>query len=234
MNLLYPKRCPGCDDVLYDRKSAIRPRICAVCEKKLPCIRQPICLKCGKQLDEEEAELCGDCRRRTHFFERGMAAFSYSDLMKNSMYAFKYNNRREYAEFYAESIYSLAGEAVRAWRAEVMIPVPLHRSRERARGYNQANVLAGCLSPLLGIPVDNEILYRIRKTIPQKELNDRDRLGNIKNAFITAANDVKYKRIILVDDIYTTGTTIDECARCLKAAGAEKVFFLTVCVGRGF
>ena len=123
---------------------------------------------------------------------------------------------------------------IRGWNAEVIIPVPLHVKRLRTRGYNQAEVFARALSEEFGIPVDAHTLVRVRNTRPQKELSDVERKNNIENAFQTRINSIKYKKVILVDDIYTTGTTINECADVLKRTGVEDVYFVTACIGNGF
>lgn len=231
--LIYPPRCPVCDDAIRQRRGE-RIWLCDGCVGKIKPVKQPSCYKCGKQLDDDEREFCHDCTVRTHNYERGVAAFNYSDSMKKSMYAFKYNNRREYAAFYAETLIANYGRIIRDWSVEALIPVPLHPSRYRKRGYNQAEVLAGQLGSRLGIKVDSEMLVRVKKTTPQKELKDKERNNNIENAFQIAKNGVKYKCIALIDDIYTTGATVDECALTLKAGGVDKVYFVSVCIGRGF
>ncbi len=191
-------------------------------------------MRCGKQLEEDEREFCHDCQARQFAYKRGIAAFSYSDVMKDSMYAFKYNNRREYAGYYSQCIVSTYGHIINSWKPQVLIPVPLHRSKQRKRGYNQAEVLAKGIGSLMKIPVDNGVITRVKRTTPQKELNDRERYNNLENAFQILPDSVKYKNIILVDDIYTTGATIDACARILAAYGAENIYFITACIGRGF
>ena len=166
---------------------------------------------CGKQLDDELREVCEDCAKKRHYFIRGVAAFSYTREIKQSMYRFKYDGQREYARFYAELLYKLKGHIIASWKPQVIIPVPLHAGRYRKRGYNQAALVAHRLGRLMNIPVDETLLVRTKNTLPQKALNDRERSKNIKNAFHTATDIVKYKRILLVDDIYTTGATLDEC-----------------------
>lgn len=158
----------------------------------------------------------------------------YSDALKKSMYAFKYNNRREYAGYYANEIFNNQGHILKSFGAEALIPVPLHKKKLRKRGYNQAEVLAKALSDYMKIPVDANVIKRVKNTKPQKELNDSDRVKNLESAFKMNINSVKYNKVILVDDIYTTGSTIDECAALLKANGTDKVYFVTACVGRGF
>lgn len=191
-------------------------------------------MKCGKQLDNETDELCSDCSRRNRSFERGFSAFPYTDALRKSIYSFKYNNRREYAAFYAKSIVDLYREQIERIGPYAFIPVPLHISKYRKRGYNQAELVAAELSRITGIPLDTGTLKRIRKTRPQKELDDEQRNKNISNAFQLSKNVVKYRKVILIDDIYTTGTTINECAKELKKSGIDKVFFITVCIGRGY
>ncbi len=232
-NLLFPRRCPVCDCILpcqNDRNMLI----CKECDKRVIRIEEPRCYLCGKQLEDEEKEFCEDCSRKRHFFDQGVAAFAYSDDIKLSMYRFKYSGRREYAGFYAAEIRKNLWPRIRTWQAQVLIPVPLHPSKLRKRGYNQAEVLARRIGDVLEIPVDTGILVRVRSTKPQKEVSDMVRRKNIENAFQIRPVVVKYKNVILVDDIYTSGTTIDECARTLKRAGAENVYFITSCIGKGF
>ena len=125
------------------------------------------------------------------------------------------------------------GSFIRNIGAEGIVPIPLHKSRRRIRGYNQAELLAGALGKRVGIPVYPRMLIRVRNTKPQKTLNPEERQNNLKRAFNMGQNDVKLKVIIIIDDIYTTGTTIDEAARVLKEAGAEKVYFITLACGTG-
>ncbi len=125
-------------------------------------------------------------------------------------------------------------DLLRSWNPDALVPIPLHKTRKRKRGFNQAQLLAEKLGKRLEIPVEKGILERTKKTGPQKELNDVQRRANLKNAFQVRQNDVRLKRIVLVDDIYTTGSTIDAAAAVLLEHGAEKVYFLTICIGRGF
>ena len=231
---VYPPRCPVCDGILYDKKSSKRPLICKECVGKIKFIDGDICLKCGKLIEDSEEEFCHDCIKKHFEFKRGVAAFAYSKEMKRSMYGFKYNNRREYGKFYAQSIWDLRKEVIFGWDCDAIIPVPLHIKRQRKRGYNQAKVLAQYLESDLKLPIDDKILFRTKNTIPQKELETKGRKNNIDNAFQTTTNVVKYSKVILVDDIYTTGATINECARVLKLAGVKEVYFVTACIGNGF
>ena len=119
-------------------------------------------------------------------------------------------------------------------RPDVIVPVPLYRGKLRKRGYNQAACLARALGRSLELPVDEKLVKRVRNTAPMKHLNPTERQNNLKKAFIIGRNDVKlYDRIILVDDIYTTGTTLDEIAALLKEHGVSKVYCVTLACGSG-
>lgn len=189
---------------------------------------------CGKQLDDDMKEKCSDCERYAHYFERGVAAFSYNDEIKRSMYRFKYQNRREYAAFFSKTLYDLKGATIRSWHVDAIVPVPLHPARQKKRGYNQAELIARELGAYLGVPVVTDLIVRIVNTTPQKELNDKQRVKNTKSAFQVTKNSVQYKYIVLIDDIYTTGATLDACSLVLKSAGCERIYHACVCVGRGF
>ena len=158
---------------------------------------------CGKQLDDETLEVCGDCREKRHDFIRGVAAFAYTKEIKQSMYRFKYDGQRDYAFFYADTLFKLRGHIIAGWKPDVVVPVPLHKKRYIKRGYNQAALLAYRLGEQLGIPVDEKLISREKNTLPQKELNDKERTKNTKNAFHVNTNIVKYKKVLLIDDIYT-------------------------------
>ena len=149
------------------------------------------------------------------------------------MYRFKYSNKREYADFYAKEAVRIYGDWIRRKQIEAIVPVPMYRLKEKGRGYNQAAVFARTLGEKMNLPVEKRMVKRIRNTTPQKELNDVERKINLKKAFQLVPNIVKYKKILLVDDIYTTGSTVEAVAHELMRCGVEQVFFLTLCTGEG-
>ena len=149
--------------------------------------------------------------------------------MRQSVYRFKYDNKREYADFYLKELLGLYGGWIKSLGVEAVIPVPLHNKKYRVRGFNQAQVLAEGIGRELNIPVLTKIVGRNKSTIAQKNLNDKERQENIKNAFKIIDNEVKLKKILLVDDIYTTGSTMDALARVLRENGAEEIFFICLC-----
>lgn len=233
MNLLYPRRCPVCGGIVFPEKDLIHPS----CLSKLSPVKSPSCKKCGKEVISEQAEYCFDCSRHPHSFERGMALLNYNEAAKASMAAIKYKNRREYLDFYAAALDTRFRKTILRLQPAILIPVPVHPSRRRKRGFNQAEELAGRLSLRWNIPVDKNLLIRKKKTAPQRELNPAERLKNLREAF---AVDAEYGKtagipetVILVDDIYTTGSTVEACTRALKKAGVRRVFVVVICIGVG-
>lgn len=231
LELLFPVRCPVCDKPApyYDRERGI----CPACMEKLPLIRGNRCYLCGRKLAPERAELCADCagKEGRRFYTRGFALCSYEDVMRESVYRFKYGGRREYAKVYGRLMAELFQGAVRRAKIEGIIPVPLHPAREKRRGYNQAALLARAFGEYTGLPVYEDYVARVRHTPPMKTLGAGERQNNLKRAFKIGRNDVKLKITIVIDDIYTTGSTIDAVAETLIGAGVLRVYFIALAIG---
>lgn len=227
LELLYPKTCCFCGKV-SERE------ICEKCFPKIIYINEPRCKKCGKPVRYEEQEYCYDCQKKEHEFEQGRSVWLQKMPVSLSIYQFKYKNRRIYGKFYAKEMARLYGKLIREWQIDVIVPVPLHARKKRQRGFNQAEIIAKELGKELGIPVETDVIIRKRYTRPQKELNDKERRKNLKEAFAAVKVWKKAKNVLLIDDIYTTGSTIDTVAKELKRAGARKVWFLTISIGQGF
>ena len=227
VQMLYPLRCPVCDKIV----PLGQEQVCNDCLPKLKLLTPPWCMKCGKQL-AEEAEYCAGCREGKHGFVRGRALYEYNSAAQ-SIYRFKYSGRREYARFYGEQAVEYLGDYIRGIQPDGLVPIPLHPKRKAKRGYNQADVLAREIGRLMGLPVYSDLLVRVRNTVPLKKLNPQERQNNLKKAFNISGNDVKLNTILLIDDIYTTGSTMDEAVRVLKLGGVERVCFLTLACGTG-
>ena len=227
LGMLYPQTCCFCGKI--STKS-----ICKSCEKKVTYVTEPLCKKCGKPIRYEEQEYCGDCKEKTSYFEQGKSIWIHSGNVRWSVYQFKYHNRRIYGKFYAEEMKRLYGEWICQKHIDVIVPIPLHRKRRRKRGYNQAEILAKHLGRLMAITVDTKGVVRIENTKPQKELNHKERKKNLKTAFRISKHWKCRKNVLLIDDIYTTGNTIDAVAKVLRENGADKVWFLTISIGQGF
>lgn len=227
-DVLFPRRCIICEKLIAGPWG-----ICKSCGRTLPVIGERYCMRCGKPL-ETEAELCGDCVRKRRAFDRGVSLWAYTPGVKASVYRFKYGNKRWYAEWYARAICRRYGKLLKNWQPDCLVPVPIHESRRRRRGYNQAELLARELSRRTGIPVAADLVVRRKKTQPQKWLDPMERKKNVRDAFEVVRPLGAQRRILLVDDVFTTGSTLDELAVTLKRAGAEKTWFVTLCSGRGF
>lgn len=161
--------------------------------------------------------------------------------MKQSMSDFKFNGCRENSEFYVSETLRLYSDAITRFNPDALVPVPVHISRKRLRGYNQAEVIAAGISGKTGIPMLNDLLYRRKKTVAQKVLNSEKRLENLKEAFTCDEApysyediNIRFGRVLLVDDIYTTGSTMEGCTLALKKAGVREVGILSIASGFGY
>lgn len=230
LDLLYPKRCPLCNQIRPYQQAAA----CPECMEKLRKIEAPRCLKCGKTIDSEDEEYCMDCQAIPKSYQRGYPVFEYTEAIKNALYDFKYKNQRDYAVFFADCMYRYYGVQLKKLMIDGLVPVPVHARKKRARGYNQAELLAGELAVRLQVPVYPHYLIRRENTSPQKDLNQAARMKNLKNAFKIGRNKIKLRRILLVDDIYTSGATIEACTRTLLLSGAEEVYYTSVAIGQGY
>jgi ComF family protein len=232
VDCFFPPACPVCGSPLAV-KNKKRQMLCAACIPQLEYVSEPVCMRCGKQLTKDEQEFCLDCRTARHFYTRGTAVFAYTDGIRQSIYNFKYHGKQEYAAFYGLEAAKKCGRLVNSWGIDAVIPVPLHAKKKRKRGYNQAELIADEFAGQLNLSVDSEILIRSENTTPMKMLNNTERRKNVEKAFKINTNVVEYRKVLIVDDIYTTGATIDECAKVLLEHGAEEVYFLCLCIGKG-
>ena len=237
LDLIYPPRCPVCDGVLpvmEFRGGKLLPqrRFHRECREVFYPVTGRTCLKCGKSLAKRETdELCTDCLQAGHIYDRGFPVFEYRSVA-GSLYRFKYMGRQEYAGGYADAAVKRYGSVLKSLGIDALIPVPMYAQKENKRGYNQAAVFAKALSKRLGIPCKEHLLKRVRNTTPMKGLDAAGRRNNLKKAFIMARNDVKFRCVLIIDDIYTTGSTIDAIAHEFRMAGVEKIYFLTLAVGQ--
>lgn len=247
--IFFPVRCPVCDEILTPEE--IKKGIHKVCKKKLYLIKGSACMHCGRPLENAVQEYCLECQRKkyvlTHesassaktpyfqtksYITQGKALCLYRGAIKQTMYRFKYSNRRDYADYFARETLQMYGKWIEQKNIDVIVPVPMYKGKQQIRGYNQAEVFAQALSHLLDIPVDTRLVRRIRDTVPQKELNDLERKNNLKNAFQMSKSIVQYSHILLVDDIYTTGSTAEAVAEEMITKGVAQVYMLSICIGK--
>jgi ComF family protein len=228
-NILFPRRCPVCGEVVR----AAGGLVCPSCLSKFSFVKNPVCKICGKEVLDETVELCADCMKHRHAFDYGVALLHYNEAARHSMAQIKYENKREYLELYGEFLAARYRGRISRMHADAIVPVPVHESRMRARGFNQAQLLAEILGRKLGIPVMPELLKRTKKTAPQKELSAAERLKNLTGAFEAGEIPASVKSVLIADDIYTTGSTVEACARALRSAGVEHVYFAVICTTGG-
>ncbi|HVC45501.1 MAG TPA: ComF family protein [Candidatus Binataceae bacterium] len=234
VNFLYPPRCPGCGARLPVDTTA---RVCTPCLAGIEPIPAPFCAVCGVPLDagaNADSRWCDDCVEAPPHFGRARAVARYSSRGENDsgtvasiIRRHKYGLDQSLAHALAEC---LGNELpLPAADYDLVIPVPLHSSRLRWRGFNQAAMLAIAVGRRGGRTVDLKSLVRVRATPPQTMQNQRDRRANLRDAFaVRRPARVANRGILLIDDVMTTGATANECARTLLAAGARRVDVLTL------
>ena len=230
INLLLPPRCIKCGKIL-----SLSDGLCAECFNKIRFISQPMCYCCGQPFCHEtglkfaKKQLCGRClKKKKHLFRMQRSAFIYDDESKNLILDLKFRDKTGSAKVLANMLYT-AGADIWQEKPDIIIPVPIHRLRLLKRRYNQSAILAKYLSQKTLIPTDCESLVRHRNTTPQVELSGNARRQNLKQAFsVKYPQQIKGKKVVLIDDVSTTGSTLNECAKVLNKAGAAAIYTLTL------
>ncbi len=225
LDLLFPLRCAEC--------GTDGAALCRECFFKIAVI-PPSCFVCKKLVPARDAvpagRTCRPCRKKTRVYGF-VSPFSYdAAAIKTLIHDLKYRRARGNAEILGALLYrAVAYHGVVLSQESVIIPIPLHRARQRVRGFNQSLLIAEALGAKLGIPAQDDILRKIRRTKPQMELAREERLKNMAGAFaVSDSASVRNRTIILLDDIKTTGTTLEEAARVLRSAGAKRIWAITV------
>ncbi|HHX23672.1 MAG TPA: ComF family protein, partial [Thermoanaerobacterales bacterium] len=168
-------------------------------------------------------------------FVKNFSPFEYVDIVKDAILRFKFMDKKRYADTFAKLMVKVIKEQNYTSEFDSIVYTPMSKSSMRQRGYNQAKLLAKVVAKELDCEFINNALFKIKETLPQRELTRYKRQQNLKNAFEINQNvNIKGKTILIVDDIYTTGATIDECAKVLIKNGAKKVYSATIAVGKGF
>lgn len=232
---MYPPVCVFCGEVLsWSDARQHSDGICRICMARVTVIQEPRCMKCGKPVQREEQEFCHDCSRRTYGFDGGRSLWIHRMPVNRAIYQYKYGNRRVYGKIFAKELWKNYRNLLQQWGVEQIISVPLHSKRRKKRGFNQAELVAVQLGKWSRLPVDFTSVIRKENTTPLKQLDDKERNKNLKNAFAVQNTWKRVKTVVIIDDIYTTGSTLHHIAQVLKKAGAEKVYFLTISIGQGF
>lgn len=230
LQIFLPRRCPVCDTIL----SEPRELICPDCRKDLPWAAraQARCMKCSRPIEDERAEYCPSCARTEHAFDRAHAVFVYEKGMRKSVLRMKFQNRREYLDFYAKAMAAESRAFLKSSGARAVLPVPMFPRKVRERGYDQCLLLAKKYTALTGLPLITGNLVRVRNTKPQKGLSAGERVTNLRDAFAVCSPRDLPESVLILDDIYTTGSTADEISRVLHASGVKRIFVLALTIAR--
>ncbi|OGO61389.1 MAG: hypothetical protein A2Z36_00340 [Chloroflexi bacterium RBG_19FT_COMBO_48_23] len=217
VDFFFPRRCIGCGKV--------GDFLCVDCRQKLPRILKPICKKCGKP--ESSGTLCSACWGQKTEIDGIRSVFRFEGIIRQAIHDLKYRNLKSISGCLAMLIADYLQD--NPVHGGVLVPVPLHSQRLRERGYNQSGLLVRELGKLIVLPVIDDSLCRLKDSLPQARTTTIDeRRKNVKEAFACQGEELKEKNVILIDDVCTSGATLEACAVALKAGGAISVWGLTL------
>jgi ComF family protein len=229
LGLLYPPHCAACH---ADTTPGVY--LCGDCAKRARRIEEPFCQRCSEPFEGSitGAFTCSNCGDRQFHFDSAVSRYLSRGVVREFIHRFKYERhfylRHQLADWLAAA---LEDERISSVPANFLVPVPLHSARYREREFNQADELASLLSKRCGVPL-LRVLARTRYTTTQTRLDRQERMENLRGAFrVRQTEAVSGRHLILVDDVLTTGSTVDECARVLRAAGAASIRVMTVARG---
>jgi len=232
MNFIYPRNifCIVCGASITKTE---KYSMCYECREKTPFITAGECEKCGKPLESLYLPSeCPDCIRGEHLFDRGYSCVEYNEQMKQLVYKLKYGKQR-YIAYHLAEIMSDKLIKIGLENIDVIIPVPLHKKKLREREFNQAQLISKYIAKARGWHVEDKNLIRTKMTLSQNKLSKDERKDNVKNAFLlTKKEELTGKNILLVDDIYTTGSTFNACCKELQKAKPKAIHVITFTTGR--
>lgn len=218
LNLLYPPRCVGCNE--------LGAWLCQQCVRQTPRVEPPFCLQCGASVEVPSSELCLRCRTLAHQIPRIRAVFYFEGAIREAIHRFKYDGVTALAQPLG---YLMADHwLTHPTQSDIIVPVPLHPQRRGKRGFNQAALLAKELSERVDLATDATTLVRHRATASQVGLDVEQRKHNVQDAFRCATDRLANKRVLLIDDVCTTGSTLEACALALREGGVHSVEALTL------
>jgi ComF family protein len=226
--VIFPPQCLGCAEILHPFTGQI---FCPVCSDKIKLVTGPLCSICGTTFSDSPASshLCGDCLENKTFFSYARSVFCYETFILKAIHQFKYRRNISVGETLASFMAGFSFPDIDFTDYSLIIPVPLHIKRLRERGFNQSLILARAIEKQRQVPVNFSLLKRRKFTLTQAGSKRDERKKNIRDAFeVTDRKKIAGKNVILIDDVYTTGATINECAKTMISAGAQKVAVLTL------
>ncbi len=231
VSIAFPAPCRLCERPLV---TASRVPICGPCLASFAPIPQPFCMCCGRWIlsglaAQSRQPLCRLCLLGTYAFARARSYAVYDGAMVRAIILLKYEAIEPLGGWFADRLSEVVRREPESLAADVVVPVPLHRNRQRERGYNQANLIARPLARRLGLPCRSILLVRTRPRPDKLRLSLHERWSSVRGAFVPRPGSrVDNLRVLLIDDVMTTGATLDACARALRQAGASAVYALTV------
>jgi ComF family protein len=225
LDIVFPRFCCGCDERISERNLVV----CRNCTEALEPVPLPYCPICGAgNARFVGADRCDDCPAGVIAFEAVRACFSFAGTAERVTKKLKYDHREEFADYMAGHMANWLPVLYKVVPFDVIVPVPLHPARQRERGFNQAELIAHRIGKGLGIPVSASLIARFRQTPTQTRLSRAERASNVAGAFRTGKPAaIAGKAVLLVDDVCTTGATLNECAKVLREAGSGPVRGLT-------
>lgn len=230
IDLIYPACCILCKNHLTPVEKP--HQLCFACQKTIAKNRPPFCRRCSRPPENPAHFFCLSCQETPLAFDQSWGAFLYTGTMQRLIHLFKYGHKTGLRHFFTDQILSFVESYhIDVSQADCLVPIPLHPARLRERGYNQSRLIAELIAQELRVPVISHNLIRTRHTPNQARLTQKERWTNIQAAFkIKNPKEFRGKKILIIDDLYTTGATISEAARLLKAAGADEVKALVLAV----
>lgn len=229
-DLIYPNCCLVCKDKISS--SGQQQFVCTSCWDKIEQNLPPFCARCGRHLDEQAIadNRCDSCEKSYYYFDRAFSPCRYTGTIKKLIHEFKYSGK----DYLGQPLGKLMQTFIQDYQLPIehldyLVPIPLHAARQREREFNQAEILARQIAKVFNQKLLTQALVRIKPTKTQTELDFQQRCQNTKDSFkVLHPELIKGTNLLLVDDVLTTGATSSEAARCLKAAGAQKVLLLTL------
>ena len=244
LDAIFPAKCMSCGSFfrpgLPGAQNVIRKTgfetilggfLCASCLAACRPVRSPMCPVCGLMFESRQGDdhLCGSCIFKAPVFGKARACGVYEKSFRSLIHLLKYRGRMQLVRPFSDLLLATFQRHWSEHEVDLAVPVPLHSKRLRQRGFNQAFVLVRNWNRRLGLEVEDSVLKRVLMTAPQTGLGKKGRLENLKGAFaVRNANRISGKTLLLIDDVYTTGTTADACAGALLKAGAGRVDVLTL------
>lgn len=222
-DMFFPSKCCNCGDLVD------MPGLCPTCWSKMSWINEPKCAICSHPFSVEIMPVCPQCLSDRPHFDKAVSALAYDDSSKKMILEFKNADATYLVEQFAKLMYKAAALDIES--SDIIIPVPIHFFKRLKRKYNQSELLAKYLSKVSGVEYEPRILNKIKQTSPQEGLSGAERRKNVQGSFginKRYQDLLENKNVLLVDDVFTTGSTVNECAKILKEHGAKKVKVVTL------